>query len=75
MDLEQARPKAVRDRWAPGTDTSAQGVARRDFWEEVYLVEGALHDLTAGRAFTAGMYARMGAEQPDQPASDPRAAP
>ncbi|MEU9794502.1 cupin domain-containing protein [Streptomyces sparsogenes] len=44
-------------RWAPGTDTSARGVARHDFWEEVYLVEGALHDLTLGRTFGAGMYA------------------
>ncbi|PTM93937.1 cupin domain-containing protein [Streptomyces sp. VMFN-G11Ma] len=44
-------------RWAPGTDTSDGGVARHDFWEEVYLVEGALHDLTLDRTFTAGMYA------------------
>ncbi|MFI9604810.1 cupin domain-containing protein [Streptomyces sp. NPDC052043] len=43
--------------WAPGTDTSTQGVVRHDFWEEVYLVEGALHDLRLGRTFTAGMYA------------------
>ncbi|MFG3289510.1 cupin domain-containing protein [Streptomyces sp. NPDC048179] len=44
-------------RWAPGTDTSADGMTRHDFWEEVYLVEGALHDLTLARTFTAGMYA------------------
>ncbi|GHJ40771.1 cupin domain-containing protein [Streptomyces sp. TS71-3] len=44
-------------RWAPGTDTSAQGVARHDFWEEVYLLEGGLHDLTLDATFTAGMYA------------------
>ncbi|MER5405761.1 cupin domain-containing protein [Streptomyces sp. NPDC002769] len=44
-------------RWEPGTDTSAQGVSRHDFWEEVHLLEGALHDLTLGATFTAGMYA------------------
>ncbi|CAM5501729.1 cupin domain-containing protein [Streptomyces chartreusis] len=44
-------------RWAPGTDTSADGVSRHDFWEEVYLVEGAMHDLTLDRTFVAGMYA------------------
>ncbi|MFJ9589295.1 cupin domain-containing protein [Streptomyces acidicola] len=49
--------RTVLVQWAPGTDTSAQGVARHDFWEEVYLVDGALHDLTLGETFTAGMYA------------------
>ncbi|MEW2409242.1 cupin domain-containing protein [Streptomyces griseoviridis] len=44
-------------RWAPGTDSSPQGVARHPFWEEVYLVAGAMHDLTLDTAFTAGMYA------------------
>ncbi|MFF2847998.1 cupin domain-containing protein [Streptomyces sp. NPDC058001] len=44
-------------RWEPGTDTSAQGVARHDFWEEVYLVAGSLHDLTLDRTFTRGSYA------------------
>ncbi|MFJ8503907.1 cupin domain-containing protein [Streptomyces avermitilis] len=44
-------------RWAPGTDTSAQGVARHDFWEEVYLLEGSLYDLTLDETFRAGMYA------------------
>jgi hypothetical protein len=32
-------------------------VALHDVWEEVYLVEGAIHDLTLDRTFTAGMYA------------------
>ncbi|MFF4050358.1 cupin domain-containing protein [Streptomyces chartreusis] len=44
-------------RWAPGTDTSADGVSRHDFWEEVYLVEGAMRDLTLEKTFVAGMYA------------------
>ena len=54
-------------RSAPGTDTSAQGVARHDVWEEVYLVEGALHDLTLDRTFTAGMYARRPPGMPHGP--------
>ncbi|MEU1535588.1 cupin domain-containing protein [Streptomyces fagopyri] len=49
--------RTVLVRWDPGTDTSAQGVSRHDFWEEVHLLEGALHDLTLGTTFTAGMYA------------------
>lgn len=43
--------------FAPGTDTSAMGVQRHEFWEEVWIVEGSIHDLTLGKAFTAGMYA------------------
>ncbi|MFC1415522.1 cupin domain-containing protein [Streptacidiphilus cavernicola] len=44
-------------RWEPGTDTSGEGVARHDFWEEVYLLDGAMHDLTLNQTFSAGMYA------------------
>ncbi|MGW1208137.1 cupin domain-containing protein [Streptomyces sp. NPDC002499] len=44
-------------RWAPGTDTSAAGVARHDVWEEVYLVEGDLYDQRLDRTFRGGMYA------------------
>jgi hypothetical protein len=44
-------------RFAPGTDTSPNGVLSHDFWEEVYILEGAIHDLELNRAFTAGMYA------------------
>ena len=44
-------------RWAPGLDTSAAGVIRHDYYEEVYLLEGELHDLTLDRRFTAGHYA------------------
>jgi hypothetical protein len=32
-------------------------VQRHDFWEELWLVEGAIHDLTLDQTFTAGMYA------------------
>ncbi|MEU8984411.1 cupin domain-containing protein [Streptomyces sp. NPDC048309] len=44
-------------RWEPGTDTSAQGVARHDFWEEVYILQGDLHDLTLDETFPQGSYA------------------
>ncbi|KUL64827.1 cupin [Streptomyces violaceusniger] len=44
-------------RWEPGTDTSRSGVARHDGWEEVYLLEGSMRDLTLGRTFSRGFYA------------------
>ena len=44
-------------RFDPGTNTSAAGVQVHDFWEEVYIVEGALHDLTLGQTFHTGDYA------------------
>ena len=42
-------------RFAPGVRT-ADTIAH-DFWEEVFIVEGAVTDLGLGRTFTAGMYA------------------
>jgi len=39
----------------PGIETA--GVQRHDFWEEVWIVEGAIFDITLGQNFTAGMYA------------------
>ncbi|MFC1414309.1 cupin domain-containing protein [Streptacidiphilus sp. N1-12] len=44
-------------RWAPGLDTSAAGVIRHQYVEEVLLLEGELEDLTLGTVFTAGHYA------------------
>jgi 2-keto-4-pentenoate hydratase/2-oxohepta-3-ene-1,7-dioic acid hydratase in catechol pathway len=44
-------------RFEPGTDTSELGVVRHDFWEEVYILDGDLYDLTLGKEFTAGSYA------------------
>ena len=43
--------------FAPGTDTSPNGVVVHDFWEEVYILEGSIIDLPLGQEFTAGMYA------------------
>jgi hypothetical protein len=44
-------------RFAPGTDTSSQGVQRHDFWEEVLIYEGAIHDLSLQKTFSKGQYA------------------
>jgi len=43
--------------FAPGTDTSAMGVQRHDFWEEVFIIEGSFVDLSLNQTFTAGQYA------------------
>lgn len=43
--------------FAPGTDTSPMGVQRHDFWEEVWILEGSIHDLSLDQTFVAGMYA------------------
>jgi hypothetical protein len=42
-------------RFEPGTVTSETLV--HDFWEEVYILEGAMTDLRLNETFTAGMYA------------------
>jgi hypothetical protein len=44
-------------RFAPGTNTSAVGPQVHAFWEEVYILEGALHDLTLDLVFAQGTYA------------------
>ncbi len=44
-------------RFDAGTNTSSAGPQGHDFWEEVYILEGSLHDLTLNQTFTAGMYA------------------
>jgi hypothetical protein len=44
-------------RFDPGTDTSPAGPQVHAFWEEVYILEGSLHDLTLDRVFPSGTYA------------------
>jgi hypothetical protein len=44
-------------RFDPGTDTSAAGPQVHPFWEEVYILEGSLHDLTLKQTFATGTYA------------------
>lgn len=44
-------------RFEPGCDTTPNGVQAHDFWEEVFILEGEIEDLTLGRTFAAGTYA------------------
>lgn len=44
-------------RFGPGCDTTPMGEQRHDFWEEVWIVSGSIHDLGLDRTFMAGMYA------------------
>ncbi len=44
-------------RFPPGSDTTPNGTLRHDFWEEVWILEGELHDLKLGLTFGRGMYA------------------
>lgn len=44
-------------RFDPGTDTTPLGAQEHDFWEEIIIVEGSLHDLTLNETFTKAMYA------------------
>ena len=44
-------------RFDPGTDTSPAGVQVHEFWEEVYILEGSLHDLSLNETFSKGTYA------------------
>ena len=44
-------------KFEPGTDTSSAGVQRHPHWEEIWIVSGAITDLTLDATFTAGMYA------------------
>lgn len=43
--------------FAPGTDSSQEGVQSHDYWEEVYIIEGSVIDLTLGKEFSASMVA------------------
>ncbi|ONI69916.1 cupin [Kribbella sp. ALI-6-A] len=49
--------------WAPGT-SSGDEVIRHEYFEEVYLLEGSLTDLTLGKTFGPGQYA---ARRPGMP--------
>lgn len=44
-------------RFPKGCDTSPNGVQVHDFWEEVYILEGAIHDTELNQTFSAGQYA------------------
>jgi hypothetical protein len=58
LAADSARGVATRMlRFAPGADTTPNGVQVHDFWEEVYIVSGAIRDLTLDQEFSAGMFA------------------
>jgi ChrR-like protein with cupin domain len=44
-------------RWDPGVNTSAAGPVAHDYFEEVLVISGSLHDLRLGQTFGAGYYA------------------
>lgn len=44
-------------RFAPGADSSPNGIVIHDFWEEVYILQGSLHDISLNETFPAGTYA------------------
>jgi hypothetical protein len=44
-------------KFIPGTETSQAGVQAHDHLEELWIVEGAIYDLTLEQNFVAGMYA------------------
>ena len=58
-------------RFAPGTDTSSNGTLTHDVWEEVWIVEGAMHDLRLNQTFTRGMYACRPPGMPHGPWTSP----
>ncbi|HJE19806.1 MAG TPA: hypothetical protein K8V35_05590 [Aliicoccus persicus] len=51
----------------PGVDTSAEGVQSHDYWEELYIIEGSVIDLTLDQEFTAGMVASRPPGMPHGP--------
>jgi hypothetical protein len=44
-------------KFLPGTDTGSAGVQAHDHLEELWIVEGAIYDLSLQSNFVAGMYA------------------
>jgi hypothetical protein len=44
-------------RWGPGVSTSAAGPVAHEYFEEVLVLSGSLHDLGLNQTFGAGYYA------------------
>jgi hypothetical protein len=59
-------------RFDPGCDTTPNGVLYHDFWEEVYILEGSLIDLSLNQEFKAGEYACRPPGMPHGPWKAPR---
>jgi ChrR Cupin-like domain len=45
-------------RWDPGVSTSAAGPVAHEYFQEVLVLSGSLHDLRLNQTFSAGYYAR-----------------
>lgn len=56
-------------RFEPGCVTAE--TLTHEFWEEVFILEGSLHDLRLGETFTAGMYACRPPGMPHGPWESP----
>jgi hypothetical protein len=54
-------------RWQPDLDTSAAGAITHDWVEEVYILDGELHDISLGLTFGAGHYASRRPQMPHGP--------
>ena len=44
-------------RWEAGLDTSSVGPVAHEYFEEVLIISGSMHDLGLERTFGAGWYA------------------
>ena len=44
-------------RWEPGLDTSSAGAVAHDYFEEVLILSGSMHDIRLEQTFGAGSYA------------------
>lgn len=43
--------------WEPGGDSNPLGVQAHPLWEELYILEGSMAELTLGETFSKGFYA------------------
>lgn len=44
-------------KFEPNSDTTINGTFTHDVWEEVFILEGEIHDVPLNETFTKGMYA------------------
>jgi len=58
-------------KYEPGTDTSPNGVQSHPFWEEIYIVQGWVRDLTLDQTFKQGYYACRPPGMPHGPWESP----
>ena len=56
--------------FAPGTDTTPNGVQVHDFWEEVYILKGSMTDTRLGETFTAAHVRLPAARNATRPVDD-----